>query len=80
MIIVSSVIFMSKNVTEITQSLEERIAYLEYNLDQLANELLLTRRVVDKQQVQIQYLANKIKGLDCSNIATREEETPPPHY
>ena len=71
---------MLKNITEITENIESRIAYLEYNLDNLSNEVLSLRQLVDKQQIQIKYLVTKLKGAEGSNIAPRSEETPPPHY
>ena len=71
---------MSKNADKITNSLEERIAYLEYYLDNLSNELYSIRQDYEKQKVLIKYLSEKLKSANLSNVAPRSEETPPPHY
>jgi SlyX protein len=71
---------MSKNTDLITKSLEERIAYLEYNLDNLANELYELRQEYEKQKIVIKFLTDKLKSASISNVAPRSEETPPPHY
>ncbi|MDD6176434.1 MAG: SlyX family protein [Succinivibrionaceae bacterium] len=71
---------MSKNADKITNSLEERIAYLEYYLDNLSNELYSLRQDYEKQKVLIKYLSEKLKSANLSNVAPRSEETPPPHY
>ncbi len=71
---------MSKNIDQLTKSLEERIAYLEYNLDNLANEVYALRQAHEKQNVVIKHLNEKLKSANSSNVAPRSEETPPPHY
>ena len=71
---------MSKNADKITNSLEERIAYLEYYLDNLSNELYSLRQDYEKQKVLIKYLSEKLKSANLSTVAPRSEETPPPHY
>ena len=71
---------MSRNADKITNSLEERIAYLEYYLDNLSNELYSLRQDYEKQKVLIKYLSEKLKSANLSNVAPRSEETPPPHY
>ena len=35
---------------------------------------------MDKIQLQLRYLAGKLKDMQPSNIASQAEETPPPHY
>jgi SlyX protein len=35
---------------------------------------------MDKIQLQLRYLAGKLKDMQPSNIASQTEETPPPHY
>lgn len=36
--------------------------------------------IIEKMQLQIRYLASKLKDMQPSNIASQAEETPPPHY
>lgn len=69
------------------QKFEDRIAELEMKvtfqenlLETLNHSLVEQQFVIDKMQVQLRYLANKLKDIQPSNIASRSEETPPPHY
>lgn len=69
------------------QNFENRITELEMKLtfqDNLLEELNQTlveqQFVIDKMQVQLRYLANKLKDMQPSNVASQAEETPPPHY
>lgn len=71
---------MNKITEELIEKLESKIAYLEYNYDNLCSEVIELREIVEKQKVQLKFLASKLKGVEASNIAPRSEETPPPHY
>ncbi|MGC7559746.1 SlyX family protein [Pasteurella sp. PK-2025] len=71
----------------IEKKLEQRIAELEMkttfqeNLLEELNEALIAQQfAMDKMQVQLRYLVNKLKDMQPSNIASQAEETPPPHY
>lgn len=72
---------------QIQQMLENRIAELETKvvfqeqlLDELNQALVQQQFDMDKMQLQLRYLANKLKDFQPSNIASQSEETPPPHY
>ncbi|MGN1393544.1 MAG: SlyX family protein [Succinivibrionaceae bacterium] len=71
---------MDSSLSDLLEKLESKIAYLEYNYENLNEEVIELRAIVEKQKIQIKFLANKLKGLDASNVAPRSEETPPPHY
>ena len=71
---------MKENPLENEEDKEARLAYLEYNLERLSEELYAQSQLIKKQQVQLKYLAEKLKADETSNIAPRSEETPPPHY
>ena len=69
------------------QILEDRIAELEMKtafqeqlLDELNQALVQQQFDMDKIQLQLRYLASKLKDMQPSNIASQAEETPPPHY
>ncbi|MCI7353564.1 MAG: SlyX family protein [[Actinobacillus] rossii] len=69
------------------QKFEDRIAELEMKvtfqenlLETLNHSLVEQQFVIDKMQVQLRYLASKLKDMQPSNIASRSEETAPPHY
>ena len=71
----------------IQQNLEQRIAELEMKsafqetaIEELNQPLIEQQFLIDKMQVQLRYLVNKLKDMQPSNIASQAEETPPPHY
>ena len=71
----------------IQQNLEQRIAELEMKsafqemaIEELNQSLIEQQFLIDKMQVQLRYLVNKLKDMQPSNIANQAEETPPPHY
>ena len=71
---------MKENSPETNEDLETRLAFLEYNQERLSQELYEQGLIIKKQEIQLKYLANKLKAYESSNIAPRSEETPPPHY
>ncbi|MDY4280304.1 MAG: SlyX family protein [[Pasteurella] mairii] len=60
--------------------LEMKIAFQEKNVDDLNQSLVEQQLIIEKMQLQIRYLASKLKDMQPSNIASQAEETPPPHY
>ena len=71
----------------IQQNLEQRIAELEMKsafqemaIEELNQSLIEQQFLIDKMQVQLRYLVNKLKDMQPSNIASQAEETLPPHY
>ena len=49
-------------------------------LESKISEVYELRQIIEKQKIQINFLAGKLKSVEVSNIAPRSEETPPPHY
>ena len=62
------------------KELETKIAFQEQLLDELNHALVQQQFDIDKMQVQLRYMVNKLKDFQSSNIASQSEETPPPHY
>ena len=60
--------------------LEMKIAFQEQLLDERNQALVQQQFDMDKIQLQLRYLAGKLKDMHPSNIASQTEETPPPHY
>ena len=60
--------------------LEMKIAFQEQLLDELNQALVQQQFDMDKIQLQLRYLASKLKDMQPSNIANQAEETPLPHY
>lgn len=71
---------MDQKLKLLLEQLETKISYLEYNSDALNDEVTALRDTVAKQQIQIKFLAEKLRAAEASNVASRSEETPPPHY
>jgi SlyX protein len=62
------------------EDLEIRIAHQELALDELTRTTLAQQQRISEQAVQIDYLMSLLKELSPSAVASRAEETPPPHY
>ena len=62
------------------EELETKVAFQEATIEELNQALIDQQFALDKLQTQIRHLAEKFKGIATSNVASREEETPPPHY
>lgn len=60
--------------------LETKIAFQEITIEELNHALIEQQFAIDKLQTQIRHIAEKFKGIQASQVASRSEETPPPHY
>ena len=60
--------------------LETKVAFQEQTIDELNQALIHQQFALDKLQLQVRQLAEKLSGIQPSNIASLSEETPPPHY
>ena len=71
---------MSQQVNDRLETLESRLAYAEYTVEQLNEEVTTQGRELDWLKHQIQLLVDKLQSVQPSQIASMAEETPPPHY
>lgn len=71
---------MSQQVNDRLETLESRLAYAEYTVEQLNEEVTTQGRELDRLKHQIQLLVDKLQSVQPSQIASIAEETPPPHY
>ena len=71
---------MSQQVNDRLETLESRLAYAEYTVEQLNEEVTTQGRELDRLKHQIQLLVDKLQSVQPSQIACMAEETPPPHY
>ena len=71
---------MSQQVNDRLETLESRLAYAEYTVEQLNEEVPTQGRELDRLKHQIQLLVDKLQSVQPSQIASMAEETPPPHY
>lgn len=60
--------------------LETKVSFQEQTIEELNQALIDQQFILDKMQQQLRHLAEKLQGVQTSNIASRSEETPPPHY
>lgn len=60
--------------------LETKITFQEQMIEELNQALIQQQFALDKLQLQVRHLAEKLQGMSASNVASRAEETPPPHY
>lgn len=60
--------------------LETKIAFQEQMIEELNQALVHQQFAIDKLQVQLRNLAEKLQGVAGSQVASRAEEVPPPHY
>ena len=71
---------ISKNLEPRIAELEMKLTFQETIIEELNQALIEQQFLIDKMQVQLRYLVNKLKDVQPSNIATQAEETPPQHY
>lgn len=67
---------MEDRITE----LEIRLTHIEDTLDVLNQSVIDQHNLIDQLQLQIAILEKKLKTVVSSNLASENEETPPPHY
>ncbi|WP_163934756.1 SlyX family protein [Paraferrimonas sp. SM1919] len=60
--------------------LEMKLAFQDETIEKLNQELIELNEIVAFQKEQLNYLTSKIQALGGSNLASEDEETPPPHY
>ncbi|MFB0767860.1 MULTISPECIES: SlyX family protein [Aeromonas] len=71
---------MSQQLNDRIETLESRLAFAEYTVEQLNEEVTTQGRELDRLKHQIQLLVDKLQSVQPSQIASMAEETPPPHY
>ena len=74
---------MKNELSPLLQRLDElemKVAFQENTIEQLNQALVDQQFIIERMQLQLRYLAQKLKDMQPSNIATQAEETPPPHY
>jgi SlyX protein len=62
------------------EALEIRATHQDAALDELTRTLLDQERVLREQAESLRRLELQLRAATPSPIATRDEETPPPHY
>jgi SlyX protein len=60
--------------------LQSQLAFQEHTIESLNQALSSQQQQIAEMEHQLQFLIDKVKGMQQSNIANASEETPPPHY
>jgi len=60
--------------------LEVRLAYQEASLEELTRTVVRQDQVIAALRAELEALARQVRELTPSNVASMDEETPPPHY
>ncbi len=68
------------SLQEKINELESKIAFQELAIEELNQSLIEQQFIIDKLNIQLRHLAQKMQNIAPSNIASMSEETPPPHY
>ncbi|GGD77070.1 SlyX family protein [Lacimicrobium alkaliphilum] len=62
------------------EALQTKVAHQEDTIETLSNALAEQQQQLDKLTFKMNHVVNKLKDLQPSNLASEEDETPPPHY
>lgn len=60
--------------------LESRIAFQDHTLQELNEVIVRQQREIDGLRRELEALRDQFKALAPALVASRSEETPPPHY
>lgn len=60
--------------------LEVRIAFQEKTMQELSDVIARQQREIDRLVRELETLRLQVRALAPSPVASRDEETPPPHY
>ena len=71
---------MSQQLNDRIETLESRLAFAEYTVEQLNDEVTTQGRDLDRLKHQVHVVVGKLQSVQPSQIASMAEETPPPHY
>lgn len=62
------------------EELQMKIAFQDDLIEKLNEALIEQQNQIHTLQHQMQHVIKKVKGMSASNLASEDEETPPPHY
>ena len=60
--------------------LESRIAFQDHTLQELNEVIVRQQREIDELRRELEALRAQLEALAPALVASRSEETPPPHY
>ena len=68
------------NVQTDIEQLQMKMAFQEDTIESLNQALIEQQKQMDDLQFQLKQLVSKISAIEPSNMASENEEAPPPHY
>ena len=71
---------MNTQETNDIEELQIKMAFQDDLIEKLNLAIIEQQNQIHTLQHQMQHVIKKVKGMSVSNLASEEEETPPPHY
>ncbi len=71
---------MSDSVETRITDLESKVAFQDVTIAELNQELAVHQEKLERMQQQLKALFRQMTEMKSSNMASEDEETPPPHY
>jgi SlyX protein len=71
---------MSDDLQQQIDELQNKLAFQEHTIESLNLALTSQQAQIAKFERMINAITDKLKSLQASNLASADEETPPPHY
>ena len=71
---------MNTQETNDIEELQIKMAFQDDLIEKLNLAMIEQQNQIHTLQYQMQHVIKKMKGMSASNLASEEEETPPPHY
>lgn len=74
---------MGHEITDLENEIMElqtKIAFQDDLIEQLNQALVAQQKQIHTLEYQMKHVVSKVKSMSVSNLASEDEETPPPHY
>ncbi|WP_298715957.1 SlyX family protein [uncultured Oceanisphaera sp.] len=71
---------MNEDILHRLEQLETRLAFQDDTIEQLNREITAQGTETARLKAQLSLMVKKLKELQPGEVASQEEETPPPHY
>lgn len=62
------------------ENLETKIAFQDYTIESLNDSIAQQQQQIAQMTFKMNHMVERLKSMQPSNVASQEEETPPPHY
>lgn len=70
---------MSNQAEQIAE-LEMKVMFQEDLIERLNQSVVEQQQQIHDLQFQMKHVVDKVKAMSASQVASENEETPPPHY